>query len=88
MMVEKDKPIYSEKKNYLLKKIKDRPDNRTIIKSVYEFMGEKLHVNLKSFVVESERSNECGLPIPYLRFLIQHVNSSRLVRILESSIRS
>ena len=49
MLQEKDKLIFSEKKNALLKKIKDRSDNRTSIKTVYEFMGEKLHVTLKSF---------------------------------------
>lgn len=32
---EKDKPIFNEKKNALLKKIKDRSDNRTSIKTVY-----------------------------------------------------
>lgn len=39
MLQEKDKPIFNEKKNALLKKIKDRSDNRTSIKSVYDFMG-------------------------------------------------
>lgn len=45
-------------------------------------MGNKLHVTLKSFSLESEKSNEGGLPIPYLRFLINHVNSARLVKII------
>lgn len=49
MLQEKDKPIFNEKKNALLKKIKDRSDNRTSIKTVYEFMGQKIHVTLKSF---------------------------------------
>jgi hypothetical protein len=88
MMQEKDKPTYNEKKNAILKKIKDRSDNRTTIKAVYDFAGEKLHITLKSFTIESEKSNEGGLPIPYLRFLIHHVNSARLVKIIESSIKS
>jgi hypothetical protein len=88
MLQEKDKPVYSEKKNTILKKIKDRSDNRTTINKVYNLAGEKLSVTLKSFTVESEKSNEEGLPIPYLKFLIHHVNSLRLVKIIESSIRS
>jgi hypothetical protein len=88
MMQERDKPIYSEKKNAILKKIKDRSDNRTTISAVCDYENEKLHVTLKSFTIESEKSNEGGLPIPYLRFLIHHVNSGRLVKIIESSIRS
>lgn len=35
MLQEKDKPIFNEKKNALLKKIKDRSDNRTSIKTVF-----------------------------------------------------
>ena len=88
MIQEKDKPIYNEKKNALLKKIKDRSDNRTSIKTIYDFKGSKLHVTLKSFVIESENSNECGLPMPYLRFLLNHVNSSRLVKIIEPALKS
>jgi hypothetical protein len=53
MLQEKDKPIFNEKKNALMKKIKDRSDNRTSIKTVYDFMGHKLHVTLKSFSLES-----------------------------------
>jgi|LakMenE01Jun11ns_1017448.scaffolds.fasta_scaffold9102046_2 hypothetical protein len=49
MLNEKDKPILNNKKNNLLKKIKDRSDNRTAIKSVYDYMGEKIHITLKSF---------------------------------------
>jgi hypothetical protein len=88
LMQEKDKPIYNEKKNAILKKIKERSDNRTTIKAVLDFEGEKLHITLKSFTIESEKSNEEGLPIPYLRFLIHHVSSVRLVKIIESSIKS
>jgi hypothetical protein len=51
MMQEKDKPTYNEKKNAILKKIKDRSDNRTTIKAVYDFEGEKLHITLKSFTI-------------------------------------
>ena len=51
MIQEKDKPMYNEKKNALLKKIKDRSDNRTSIKTAYDYKGEKLFVNLKSFVI-------------------------------------
>lgn len=39
MLQEKDKPIFNEKKNALLKKIKDRSDNRTFIKATYDFKG-------------------------------------------------
>lgn len=88
MLQEKDKPIYNEKKNALLKKIKDRSDNRNFIKTVYDFNGHKLNVTLKSFSVDSDRSAEGGLPMPYLRFLINHVNSARLVKIIEPAMRS
>jgi hypothetical protein len=39
MEAENDKPIYNEKKNTLLKKIKDRSDNRTFLKSIYDLGG-------------------------------------------------
>ena len=71
----------------MLKKIKDRSDNRTSIKTVYDYKGEKLHTTLRSFFVESERTSEGGLPMPYLRFLINHVNSSRLVKIIEPALK-
>lgn len=51
MLTEKDTPFYDSKKNSLLKKVKDRSDNRTAIKTVYDLMGEKIHITLKSFVV-------------------------------------
>ena len=88
MIEEKDKPIYNEKKNALLKKIKDRSDNRTSIKTACDFKGEKIFVTLRSFVIESDKSNEGGLPMPYLRFLLNHVNSSRLVKIIEPALKS
>lgn len=88
LIQEKDKPLYSEKKNALLKKIKDRSDNRTTLNAVYEFMNHKLHVSLKSFGLISEKGSQTGLPIPYLKFLIGHVNSSRLVKIIEPSLKN
>lgn len=88
MLQEKDKPIYNEKKNALLKKIKDRSDNRTFIKTVYDFNGHKLHVTLRSFYIESDRAAEGGLPMPYLRFLINHVNSARLAKIVEPAMKT
>ena len=88
MLQEKDKPIYNEKKNALLKKIKDRSDNRTSIKTVYDYKGQKLHATLRSFFVESDKSSEGGLPMPYLRFLINHVNSARLAKIIEPAMRT
>lgn len=51
-------------------------------------MGSKLFVSLKSFALDSEKSSETGLPIPYLRFLVSHVNSSRLSKILEPALKS
>jgi len=51
MLTEKDTPFFDSKKNSLLKKVKDRSDNRTAIKTVYDLMGEKIHITLKSFVV-------------------------------------
>ena len=72
----------------MLKKIKDRSDNRISIKTVYDYKGEKIHVTLKSFTVESERSSEGGLPMPYLRFLINHVNSARLAKIIEPAMKT
>ena len=89
MIQEKDKPVYSEKKNALLKKIKDRSDNRTSIKTACVYKGEKIFVTLQSFAIESEKSgSEGGLPIPYLRFLINHVNSSRLTKIIEPALKA
>lgn len=82
LIQEKDKPMYNEKKNALLKKIKDRSDNRTAIKAVYSFENTKLHVSLKSFSLDSDKSSPTGLPIPYLRFLVSHVNSGRLTKII------
>lgn len=51
-------------------------------------MNNKLHVTLKSFGLISEKGSETGLPIPYLKFLIGHVNSSRLVKIIEPSLKN
>ena len=82
LIQEKDKPMYNEKKNALLKKIKDRSDNRTSIKAVYSYEDTKLHVTLKSFSLDSDKTSPTGLPIPYLRFLVSHVNSSRLAKIV------
>lgn len=57
MLQEKDKPMFNEKKNALLKKIKDRSDNRTSLKAVYDWHGQKIHATLKSFCVESDRTS-------------------------------
>ena len=72
-----------------MKKLKDRSDNRTCIKSVYDFHRSKLFVVLKSFNIETETGHKTmeGLPIPYLRFLVSHVNSSRLAKIIEGAMK-
>ena len=77
------------KKALLMQKVKDRSDGRTFIKAIYEHGKSKLYVTMKSFELEiiQPSTGSRGLPLPYLKFLLEHVNSSRLVMVLESALK-
>lgn len=74
----------SSRKAMLLQKVKDRSDGRTFIKAICEHGSTKLYLTLKSCELEviQPSTGSQGLPIPYLRFLVEHVNSSRLVMVM------
>jgi hypothetical protein len=89
MEADKDKPL-NDKKSALMKKIRDRSDNRTFLKSVYDLNGEKVFVVLKSFNIETASAHKTmdGLPIPYIKFIVTHVNSSRLAKVIEGAMKN
>ncbi|CAM6005737.1 unnamed protein product [Sphagnum balticum] len=72
-----------------MQKVRDHSDGRTFIKAIYEHGRSKLYVTMKSFELEilNQNSGSQGLPLPYLKFMLEHVNSSRLVMVLESSLK-
>lgn len=77
------------KKNALMQKIKDRSDGRTFIKAIFQKDEVKIFASLKSFELEILHPNKGsqGLPIPYLKFLLDHVNSSRLIMVIEGALQ-
>lgn len=64
-------------------------DDRIALKGIWEFNGNKLLVTLKSFSIESLQTNRIleTLPLPYLKLIVTHVPSSKLVKSIDSSMK-
>jgi sugar diacid utilization regulator len=85
MQGEKDKPDEIRKAGSK----KTQSDTRVALKGIYEYKGNKLLVTLKSFSIESLQTNRIvqTLPILYLKLIVAHVNSYKLVKTIESFLK-
>ena len=90
MFEEKDQVLTDPKKLALLKKQKEYSDIRTQIKSIYDYNGHKLFVVLKSFSIYEANSDKLyeTLPIPFMKFFVNHVPSGKLAKAIEGSMAS
>jgi hypothetical protein len=85
MQEEKDKPTENRKSNQR----KSLNDNRTSLKGIYDYKGFKLLLTLKSFSIESVQSHRIleTLQLPFVRLLVTHVQSAKLVKAVENAMR-
>jgi hypothetical protein len=85
MQQERDRPADNRKATQR----KSLSDNRIAIKAIYDMKGAKLLLTLRSFAIESVQSHRIleTLQLPFLRLLVAHVPSSKLVKAVEGSMR-
>lgn len=85
MQDEKDKPQESRRSGQR----KSLNDNRTSIKGIYDFRGLKLLLTLKSFSIENVQTHRVmeTLQLPFIRLLVGHVSSGKLVKAVEGAMR-
>lgn len=85
MQKERDRPADHRKTTQR----KSFSDNRTAIKAIYDLKGAKLLLTLRSFSIESAQSHRTleTLQLPFLRLLVAHVPSNKLVKAVEGSMR-
>lgn len=85
MQEEKDRPQEGRRSGQR----KSLSDNRTALKGVLDFRGAKLLLTLKSFSIENVQSRRVleTLQLPFVRLLVGHVASGRLVKAVEGAMR-
>ena len=85
MQEERDQPTDHRKTTQR----KSFSDNRIAIKAIYDLKGAKLLLTLRSFSVESVQTHRIleTLQLPFLRLLVAHVSSNKLVKAIEGSMR-
>lgn len=85
MQEEKDRP----QENRRTGQRKSLNDNRTALKGIYDFRGLKLLLTLKSFSIENVQSRRVleTLQLPFVRLLVGHVGSGKLVKAVEGAMR-
>jgi hypothetical protein len=85
MQQERDRPADTRRATQR----KSLSDNRTAVKAIFDFHGAKLLLTLRSFAIESVQTHRVleNLQLPFLRLLVNHVPSSKLVKAVESSMR-
>ena len=86
MQEEKDMPVEQrhpgQKRSFI--------DSRTKLKAIYEHRGHRLLFTLSSFIIEDSNTKKVAetLPLAYVKLMVNHVSSSKLVRSIESAMRS
>lgn len=85
MQEERDKPVDHRKTTQR----KSFSDNRIAIKAICDLKGAKLLLTLRSFSIESVQSHRTleTLQLPFLRLIVAHVPSNKLVKAVEGSMR-
>lgn len=85
MQEEKDKPQENRRPGQR----KSLNDNRTALKGIYDFRGLKLLLTLKSFSIENVQTHRImeTLQLPFIRLLVAHVSSGKLVKAVEGAMR-
>jgi hypothetical protein len=85
MQEERDKPADNRRTTQR----KSLNDNRIALKGIFDLHGVKLLLTLRSFAIESVQSHRVleTLQLPFLRLLVTHVPSSKLVKAVEGAMR-
>lgn len=85
MQEEKDRPLENRRSGPR----KSLNDGRTALKGIYDFRGLKLLLTLKSFSIENVQSHRVleTLQLPFVRLLVGHVGSGKLVKAVEGAMR-
>lgn len=85
MQEERDRPTDNRRTTQR----KSLNDNRTALKGIFDLRGAKLLLTLRSFSIESVQSHRIleTLQLPFLRLLVAHVASGKLVKAVEGAMR-